>query len=308
MTMMKSIRKGGISMLLLLGLAGCGKEIPSDIIQPSEMESLLYDYHLATTMGNDLPYGETYKKEAYLDYVFDKHHVTEAEFDSSMVWYTRHTYHLVTIYENVQKRFEEDEKHLRMRMSKVSGQVAVSLSGDSVDIWQDQPICWLSSGTWTNKLVFDLKADTSFKPKDALVFEAGFLFMPQHNPSAKAVIGLNFYFENDSVMGKTQVVTASGPQRLYFKPDSAFQFKNVSGFVYYTDDQKHPEASLLLHDIRLMRYHDKNNEIQSPEEKPGLQADSLAADSSRMAVRVDTLRTTRPVRGTAARNKAGQTR
>ena len=55
--MMKSIRKGGISMLLLLGLAGCGKEIPSDIIQPSEMESLLYDYHLATTMGNDLPYG-----------------------------------------------------------------------------------------------------------------------------------------------------------------------------------------------------------------------------------------------------------
>ena len=183
--MMKSIRKGGISMLLLLGLAGCGKEIPSDIIQPSEMESLLYDYHLATTMGNDLPYGETYKKEAYLDYVFDKHHVTEAEFDSSMVWYTRHTYHLVTIYENVQKRFEEDEKHLRMRMSKVSGQVAVSLSGDSVDVWQDQPICWLSSGTWTNKLVFDLKADTSFKPKDALVFEAGFLFMPQHNPSAR---------------------------------------------------------------------------------------------------------------------------
>ena len=35
----------------------------------------------------------------------------------------------------------EDEKHLRMRMSKVSGQVAVSLSGDSVDVWQDQPIC-----------------------------------------------------------------------------------------------------------------------------------------------------------------------
>ena len=147
-----------------------------------------------------------------------------------------------------------------------------------------------------------------FQAEDALVFEAGFLFMPQHNPSAKAVIGLNFYFENDSVMGKTQVVTASGPQRLYFKPNSAFQFKNVSGFVYYTDDQKHPEASLLLHDIRLMRYHDKNNGVQSPEEKPGLQADSLAADSSRTAVRVDTLRTTRPVRGTAARNKAGQTR
>lgn len=64
--MMKSIRKGGISMLLLLGLAGCGKEIPSDIIQPSEMESLLYDYHLATTMGNDLHGRLTRKKLTWI--------------------------------------------------------------------------------------------------------------------------------------------------------------------------------------------------------------------------------------------------
>ena len=30
----------------LSGMAGCGKKIPDDIIQPDAMESLLYDYHL----------------------------------------------------------------------------------------------------------------------------------------------------------------------------------------------------------------------------------------------------------------------
>lgn len=29
----------------LPGMAGCGKKIPEDIIQPDAMESLLYDYH-----------------------------------------------------------------------------------------------------------------------------------------------------------------------------------------------------------------------------------------------------------------------
>ena len=84
-------------------LAGCGKQIPSDIIQPAEMENLLYDYHLGTTLQGELPHTESYKKEAYAEYVFRKHGVTEAEFDSSMVWYSRHGEELAAIYDNLLK-------------------------------------------------------------------------------------------------------------------------------------------------------------------------------------------------------------
>ena len=65
----------------LSGMAGCGKKIPDDIIQPDAMESLLYDYHLASTMSSSVSYTENYKKDAYFKYVFQKHHVTEEEFD-----------------------------------------------------------------------------------------------------------------------------------------------------------------------------------------------------------------------------------
>ena len=84
-------------------LAGCGKQIPKDVIHPDKMEDILYDYHLTTAMSGNISYDENYKKEALRNYVYRKHHVTKAEFDSSMVWYTRHTENLAKIYTNLGK-------------------------------------------------------------------------------------------------------------------------------------------------------------------------------------------------------------
>lgn len=157
---MKRISLIGVSMLVLCGMWSCGKKVPEEIIQPQAMENLLYDYHLATTMSADLPYDENYKKQAYLAYVFQKHGVTEAEFDSSMVWYSRHSDEMNTIYQNLQKRMETTAELLKKQTVRSSGEVAVSLSGDTVDLWQDRTIYWLTSSTLTNKLTFDLKTDT----------------------------------------------------------------------------------------------------------------------------------------------------
>ena len=176
---MKRISLIGVSMLALCGMWSCGKKVPEEIIQPQAMENLLYDYHLATTMSADLPYDENYKKQAYLAYVFQKHGVTEAEFDSSMVWYSRHSDEMNTIYQNLQKRMETTAELLKKQTVRSSGEVAVSLSGDTVDLWQDRTIYWLTSSTLTNKLTFDLKADTSFHERDKMVLEANFSFLPK---------------------------------------------------------------------------------------------------------------------------------
>ena len=79
-------------------------------------------------------------------------------------------------------------------------------------------------------------------------------FIPSKAVSGKAVRALNFYFDNDSVQGLTRIVTRPGKQRLYLRPDSAFTIQSVSGFIYYSNNE-HPDASLLVDDIRLTRYH-----------------------------------------------------
>lgn len=265
---MKRIAVIGVSTLMLCGLFGCGKKVPKDVIQPQAMEDLLYDYHLATTLSADLPYNENYKKEAYLAYVFKKHHVTEAEFDSSMVWYSRHSDEMTTIYQNLQKRMETTAEQLKKQTIRHSGEVSVSLSGDTVDLWQDRTLYWLTAYGLTNKLTFDLKADTSFHEKDRLVWEADFSFLPKGKTSGRVVMGVNLTFSNDSTQGMTRVVSMSGMQRLVITPDSAFKYKNVTGFMYYTGEE---ETSVLVSRIQLMRY-------RTPEHLLPVVSDSLAAE------------------------------
>lgn len=265
---MKRIAVIGVSALILCGLFGCGKKVPKDVIQPQAMEDLLYDYHLATTLSADLPYNENYKKEAYLAYVFKKHHVTEAEFDSSMVWYSRHSDEITTIYQNLQKRMETTAEQLKKQTIRHSGEVSVSLSGDTVDLWQDRTLYWLTAYGLTNKLTFDLKADTSFHEKDRLVWEADFSFLPKGKTSGRVVMGVNLTFSNDSTQGMTRVVSMSGVQRLVITPDSAFKYKNVTGFMYYTGEE---ETSVLVSRIQLMRY-------RTPEHLLPVVSDSLAAE------------------------------
>ena len=265
--MMKRNKRFGKSMHILwaFGAAvsfwGCGNKIPADIIQPAEMENLLYDYHIANTLGADLPYSEGYKKNAYFAYVFEKHHVTEAEFDSSMVWYSRHSGELSAIYDNLKKRFETDSERMKQLASRHNGEISVSMSGDTVDIWQDRSFYWLTSSPYTNKVQFELKADTSFKPKDMLAFEADMSFLPPQE--GKAVMGIKVTFENDSVQGMTRMVDASGRQRLLLSPDSAFEYKNISGFVYYMGEAE-KKGNLLLNDIRLIRTHRKGGLLAEP--------------------------------------------
>lgn len=242
---------------LLAGLVGCGKRIPSDVIQPQAMEDLLYDYHLASTLGTSLPYQEQYKKEAYLAYVFQKHGVTQAEFDSSMVWYTRNGVELAELYKRLDERFQRDEERMKAQVAQRDNQIDVSVSGDTVDIWQDRTLYWLSASTLSNRLSFDLKADTTFRPKDALSLTADFRFVPQASPvrQARVVMGLRLLYDNDSIDGCTRIVTASGPQQLFLSPDSAWQLKSVSGFVYYSQPEEVPErGSVLVNDLHLMRY------------------------------------------------------
>lgn len=265
---MKRIAVIGVSALMLCGLFGCGKKVPKDVIQPQAMEDLLYDYHLATTLSADLPYNENYKKEAYLAYVFKKHHVTEAEFDSSMVWYSRHSDEITTIYQNLQKRMETTAEQLKKQTIRHSGEVSVSLSGDTVDLWQDRTLYWLTAYGLTNKLTFDLRADTSFHEKDRLVWEADFSFLPKGKTSGRVVMGVNLTFSNDSTQGMTRVVSMSGMQRLVITPDSAFKYKNVTGFMYYTGEE---ETSVLVSRIQLMRY-------RTPEHLLPVVSDSLAAE------------------------------
>ena len=244
-------------------LTSCGKEIPDEIIQPSKMERVLYDYHLTLGMSEN---SKNTEKEARKNYIFQKHGITSAEFDSSMVWYTRESKELMSIYENLNKRFKREYEHVeRLLESREEANTRSFASGDTVDIWMKEDILWFTKAPLNNRLTFEIKADSTFHPRDAFNWNMNYYFMAE----GEAIMGLNVIYENDSVIGMTKFITESGPQSIYLHTDSAYNIKALNGFIYVPENQT-KQPNILLHKIDLTRYH-------MPEPKDSLSTDSVSA-------------------------------
>jgi hypothetical protein len=244
-------------------MSSCGKEIPDEIIQPSKMEKVLYDYHLTMGMSDN---SKNTEKEARKKYIFQKHGITAADFDSSMVWYTRESQELMSIYENLNKRFKREYEHVeRLLESREEANTRSFASGDTVDVWMKENILWFTKSPLNNRLTFEIKADSTFHPRDAFDWSMDYYFMAE----GEAIMGLNVIYENDSVIGMTKSITESGPQSIYLHTDSAYNIKSLNGFVYVPQNQA-KQPNILLHKINLTRYH-------MPEPTDSLSTDSVSA-------------------------------
>lgn len=278
-----------ITWTLLLGaalLVGCGKQIPTDVIQPDRMENILYDYHLSISMSNNLSYSDNYQKEAYKNYVFRKYSITEAEFDSSMVWYTRHTEELAAIYKRLGERFRKEKKQVQTLLAQRENKPATSQPGDTVNVWYDRTIYWLTDTPLTDKVTFEIPADSNFKAKDAFLWSADYTFLS--DAGRKVTVGFNIMFDNDSVVGRVQEVIRSGIQSLYIKPDSAFAIKSVNGFIYYEDDSLRTPG-LIVNNITLTRYHEPVDSVAVAAKDSVAAAVKVSEDNVAADKKVDTV-------------------
>lgn len=242
------------SWIALIGAAllssSCGKQIPSEVIPPAQMENILYDYHLSLGISTQLNTTEEYKKQAYKNYIFKKHHITEAQFDSSMVWYTRNSYELSNIYQKLDKRFNTEKTKLNAMLQERDISIATQ-AGDTIDLWNFYPVYWLKDTPLSNKVSFSLKADSNYWAKDAFLWKADVTFLTE----GKVTMGFDIRFKNDSVVGKTCTFTQSGPHSVYVQSDSLFDIKDVNGFIQVYKDSIHQQPNVIISNVSLTKYH-----------------------------------------------------
>lgn len=235
-------------IVALFLMTACGKKIPGDIIQPDKMEEVLYDYHLALGMSSNVKNTE---KEAYRNFVFEKHRISEAMFESSMEWYARDAQELTDIYTRLNKRFQREHEQLdKLLENRQDAGGRMALSGDSVNIWRKDEIHWLSDVPLKNKLVFEIKADTTFHAGDAFSWNMDFDLLT----NTPVVAGLNVKYENDSVISEVKNVSRSGSQVIYLHSATGWQIKSLDGFVYVPKDSL-DNTGILLYNVSLTRYH-----------------------------------------------------
>ena len=244
--------------LLVVGvmalLAACSGERRADVLPTSKLEAVLYDYHLAQVIVNDLPANQRYKKDLYFSYVYDKHGVTEAQVDSSLVYYARYPEGLSEIYVNLSKRVEADIKRLDSEDKPIKVREAVAIVGDSVDLWYDAPFVEMNASPLKgNRYTFTIPTDTNFKSLDFIVWEGEALFLDESVDSLRKYLHLDLRvaYMNDSIVCADTLLYSSG--RFSIGVTDSVMVKSVNGTAYLKSDNADERVLILA--PSLMRYH-----------------------------------------------------
>lgn len=271
---------------VLVGLlVGCKIKTPEHVIPESTMENLLYDYHLAKSMSENLPYEENYKKSLYMDAVFKKYGTTKADFDSSMVWYTRNTEVIAKIYEKVRNRLKGEQDLVSDLIAKRDKKPKTTKAGDSIDVWPWQHVLRLTNATLDNKYVFTLPVDSNYHERDTLIWNARYHFtQPALSDSLRNVfMALQIMYEKDTI-SQLEMINASCTRQIRLYADTLGSMKEIKGIIFYTASEGHTEVALLVDQLSMMRFHCKDS--LSFEARDSLNREMALRDSlAKIAVR-----------------------
>ena len=262
-------------------LLSCKPTIPAGIIQPDEMEDVLYDYHVAEAMAkNDYGSNVDLKRNAYFLSVLKKHQISEADFDSSLVYYYSRLDKLIEIYNHVNERLGTEASRVGAAVGEISHYSQYGSSGDTANIWSTPTDLLLIPYAPDNRFNFTLKADTTFRLGDSFMFQ----FMTEtiwQSGSHSAVVCLTARYDNDSITQHYSTVSTSGITQVRVPSNKKSMLKDLRGFIYLGNDASADLRRLMfVSQIQLIRFHDK--EIVKPIADET--TDSVKTDSVQRAI------------------------
>ena len=118
---------------IIATVIGC-KKVPSDVIAPDDMAALMADIHTAEAVVemNHASYNNDSLKLTMRQSVYMRHGVNSAQVDSSIAWYGRNIKYYMEVYD---KTIEILEHRLIETGNRIAADNALSIAGDSVDVW-----------------------------------------------------------------------------------------------------------------------------------------------------------------------------
>lgn len=282
-----------VFLLFAMMVVGCKPSVPSEYIQPDDLEDILYDYHVAESMarnGNGMD--ANYNSTAYFMAVLEKHHISEAVFDSSMIYYYTHAERLKTIYSHVNDRLVNDAKKLGASVGDINRYSQYNETGDTANIWRNETAVMLLPRATKNRFDFVVKADSTFKLGDSFMFQFVSEYIWQGG-SKDAVVCIKTTYEKDSVLQSVSHVSISGIAQLRIPYNKTLKIKELRGFIYMpqSDEDLESRRLMFISQIQFIRFHNKDIEEQYEKESAAsFQTDSLQRVSPSRGAVQDTIR------------------
>ena len=264
-----------IALFAFSMLQACKPTVPSKYIQPGELEDILYDYHIAQALATtDQMSNYDFERTKYFLAVLKKYGLTQAEFDSSMVYYYSHLDRLKPIYLEVNERLADEAKSVGASVATIGRYTAYSSTGDTANIWKNRTDVLLIPRPTMNRFDFTIDVDTSFYKGDSFMFQ----FMSEYlwqSGSKDAVVCIVTKYEGDSIIQTTNHVSVSGISQVFVPANREQKLKEMYGFIYLnasTDDET-TRKMMFISQMHLIRFH--NKEMKNEAKKDTIKTDSV---------------------------------
>lgn len=276
-------------MALLFCVSSCKPSLPSGVLSKGKMTDILYDYHLALAMAHMDDNGDKGQSLAYREAVLRKHDVTSAEFDSSMVYYMRHTELLEDVYKDLTDRYNNEITAMG-GSAKEGGEFAnLSATGDTANVWNLAASMVFMPVKPFNSTSFDIKVDSTFHKGDRLMldFDAQFIYQ---DGMRNGVAMLAVQFGNDSIAQRTIMIQSTQHYSVELSDADSLGIKSVKGYFMLMNDDNGTGVSsqttlklMFLEHIKLIRMHPQKPMAAPAGSSSSASSDSLRKDSASSA-------------------------
>ena len=252
-------RTGALTVVgIFLMLAACKPGTPSKYIQPGDMEDILVDYYMAKAMAQQdkFSYEEReYNTALYTEAVLKRHGVTQAEFDSSLVYYYTRADRFDPIFQRVSERLDEQALVLGASEGEIGKYARFNATGDTANVWSDRATALLLPMPPYNRWEFHVESDSTYRHGDELMlmFMSDYMYQTG-NKYGMAYISVDY---GDTVVSRNLHFSTSGVSQLRVPGDTTRVIKTVKGF-FYLDNAFESSTStrlLFLSNVQLIRFH-----------------------------------------------------
>lgn len=276
-------------MALLFSVSSCKPSLPSGVLSKGKMTDILYDYHLALAMAHMDDNGDKGQSLAYREAVLRKHDVTSAEFDTSMVYYMRHTELLEDVYKDLTDRYSNEITAMGGNVSSGGEFANLSATGDTANVWNLATSMVFMPVKPFNSTSFDIKVDSTFHKGDRLMldFDAQFIYQ---DGMRNGVAMLAVQFGNDSIAQRTIMIQSTQHYSVELSDADSLGIKSVKGYFMLMNGDNGTGVSsqttlklMFLEHIKLIRMHPQKPVAAPAGSSSSASSDSLRKDSASSA-------------------------
>ncbi len=246
-----------LGVLLIPAMVQSCSESKVKVMSQDKLEDVLFDYHMADAIVHTTNVASD-EYDAYLSAVLEKHGITRAEYDSSMVYYMKHADKMLEIYSHLTDRMTNEA---RLQGIDSNGLFAGDvMTGDTANIWNSAKAKIFSDKGVDNIMRFRMTADTTYRKGDRfmLSFKTDFLYQ---DGARNGYAAMSVRFSNDSVVTRTTSLSSTNQHRLEVSDDTRLGVKEIRGFIMLrpsnvkTDRNNNTLRMMVVSDIRLIRMH-----------------------------------------------------